>query len=51
MIKAKNYMACALLLFTLWGGNTVTAQTNNNIVVQVDKPIAEVQPTMWGVFF
>ena len=51
MIKAKNYMACALLFFTLWGGNTVTAQTNSNIVVQVNKPIAEIQPTMWGVFF
>ena len=26
-------------------------QNNNSIVVQVNKPIAEIQPTMWGVFF
>ena len=25
-------------------------QNNNSIVVQVNKPVAEIQPTMWGVF-
>lgn len=29
----------------------VQAQTNSPIIVQVNKPIAEVQPTMWGIFF
>ena len=24
---------------------------NSGIIVQVDRPVAEVQPTMWGVFF
>jgi alpha-N-arabinofuranosidase len=27
------------------------AQTNNQIVVKTDATIAEIQPTMWGVFF
>jgi alpha-L-arabinofuranosidase len=27
------------------------AQTNNVITVKADKPYAEIQPTMWGVFF
>ena len=29
----------------------VKAQNNTPIIVQVNKPVAEVQPTMWGVFF
>ncbi len=28
-----------------------TAQTNNIITVKADKPYAEIQPTMWGIFF
>jgi alpha-L-arabinofuranosidase len=27
------------------------AQNNNKIIVQVNNPVAEVQPTMWGIFF
>ena len=27
------------------------AQNNTPIIVAVNKPIAEIQPTMWGVFF
>ena len=29
----------------------VKAQNNTPIIVQVNKPIADIQPTMWGVFF
>ena len=29
----------------------VKAQNNTPIIVQVNKPVAEIQPTMWGVFF
>ena len=29
----------------------VKAQNNHPIIVQVNKPIADIQPTMWGVFF
>jgi alpha-L-arabinofuranosidase len=28
-----------------------TAQTTNIITVKADKPYAEIQPTMWGIFF
>ena len=27
------------------------AQTSNQIIVKTDAAIAEIQPTMWGVFF
>ncbi len=30
---------------------SVRAQTKTTLTVQADKPIAEIQPTMWGVFF
>ncbi len=29
---------------------SVRAQTKTTLTVQADKPIAEIQPTMWGVF-
>lgn len=29
----------------------MSAQSNENIVVKVNQPIAKVQPTMWGIFF
>jgi alpha-L-arabinofuranosidase len=28
-----------------------TAQTSNVITIKADKPYAEIQPTMWGIFF
>src|ERR1700712_5275338 len=27
------------------------SQTNNIITIKPDEPIAEIQPTMWGIFF
>ncbi|MEO6731718.1 MAG: alpha-L-arabinofuranosidase C-terminal domain-containing protein [Ferruginibacter sp.] len=30
---------------------TLPAQQNSKIIVQVNKPIATVEPTMWGIFF
>ena len=30
---------------------TVAAQQKDDIIVSVNKPIAAVQPTMWGIFF
>ncbi len=29
----------------------LSAQLSSKLTVQVDKPLAEVQPTMWGIFF
>lgn len=43
----------AYLSFTitfLWASN-IHAQTKQDIIVSVNNPIAEVQPTMWGIFF
>ena len=42
-------MRTFLLLFLT---STITwAQSTAPLVVKVDKPVAEVQPTMWGIFF
>ncbi|HEX5167743.1 MAG TPA: alpha-L-arabinofuranosidase C-terminal domain-containing protein [Cyclobacteriaceae bacterium] len=30
---------------------TARSQSSSQIVVKVDKPVAEIQPTMWGIFF
>ncbi len=46
-------MSCRLLLtlfIIFFSVAQVSAQTTR-LTVEVDKPIAEVQPTMWGIFF
>ena len=47
----KRLFIVSLISTGLLSPNLVHAQTNNTIKVQVNKPLAEVQPTMWGVFF
>jgi alpha-N-arabinofuranosidase len=49
----KNRMSYRLLLtlfIIFFSVAQISAQTTR-LTVQVDKPIAEVQPTMWGIFF
>ena len=48
-MKQKKFTLTNLvfILFTFFA----TAQTTNIITVKADKPYAEIQPTMWGVFF
>ena len=46
----KNFLSFLLLLFMMTSG-TVLAQQPLEISIQADKPGAEIQPTMWGVFF
>jgi hypothetical protein len=44
----------AILLFALYAATTFSqsnVQAKCMINVKVDKPIATVQPTMWGIFF
>jgi len=41
-------MRNSLILILLFASTSVCAQT---ITVTVDKPAAEIQPTMWGIFF
>ncbi|RZL17623.1 MAG: alpha-L-arabinofuranosidase [Pedobacter sp.] len=43
----KNILAFALSLITVG----TFAQTNDQITIKTDSPIAAIQPTMWGVFF
>jgi len=38
------------VLIVLIGSSELSAQSTK-LTVQVDKPIAEIQPTMWGIFF
>ena len=46
----KKLYAISVILFLL-SVSGVVAQRENNLVVQVNKIIAPVQPTMWGIFF
>jgi alpha-L-arabinofuranosidase len=39
------------VLCALVGTCGVWAQSKTTLTVQADKPVAEIQPTMWGVFF
>jgi alpha-L-arabinofuranosidase len=48
-MNLKKNILLVLMSVTLTG--IAVAQTNNVITVKADKPYAEIQPTMWGVFF
>src|SRR5215207_3140131 len=48
MIKLKRSLALLVLIAGCCLQAPVSAQ---NITVQVNKPVASIQPTMWGVFF
>ena len=43
-IKKLFFLLFALLMCT-------TGFTQNKLIVQVNKPVADIQPTMWGIFF
>lgn len=51
MMKKISYQWAACLLFATNFSFSAIAQKPQNLVVQVNKPITEVQPTMWGIFF
>ncbi len=48
-MKLNKHIPVALLSFALT--SFVFAQTKNTLVIQANKPVADIQPTMWGVFF
>ncbi len=50
-MKRVYYKPVAGLLLALSFTFSATAQKAQNLVVQVNKPVSVVQPTMWGVFF
>ena len=47
----RTFLAAALAPFCLVAGSAQAQQQVQSISVQVTKPTAEVQPTMWGLFF
>lgn len=50
-MKNKFLMACAIATSMLPGINQAYAQVNKTFTVKANEIKAEVQPTMWGVFF
>jgi alpha-N-arabinofuranosidase len=50
-MNIKRLVASIIItVIALWPGY-LKSQSKQGIVVSVDKPIAAVQPTMWGIFF
>lgn len=50
MTKILKYLSCGAVLMGLLPVN-MAAQKVSPIVVKVNQPKAEIQPTMWGIFF
>ncbi|MEO7766661.1 MAG: alpha-L-arabinofuranosidase C-terminal domain-containing protein [Ferruginibacter sp.] len=50
-MRIKKLLAATLISSGLLLPAISFSQQNNNIIVQVNKPIATIQPTMWGIFF
>jgi alpha-L-arabinofuranosidase len=47
----KYFKILVLTVMTVYGGIEVMAQNKTVMIVDADKPVSEIQPTMWGVFF
>ena len=47
-MKIKNWITALVLVI---GAQHTDAQGKNDIIIKAYAPIAEVQPTMWGIFF
>jgi alpha-L-arabinofuranosidase len=47
----KNYLTAASVAIALFAASPVQAQKKADIIVKVNAPVADIQPTMWGVFF
>ncbi|MCX6262121.1 MAG: alpha-L-arabinofuranosidase, partial [Bacteroidia bacterium] len=50
-MKRKSYLLFVFLFMLFVKESNITAQEALEISVQADKPGAEIQPSMWGVFF
>ncbi len=44
----KTFLALA---FTILAFTPLQSQTPTELIVKVNEPIADIQPTMWGIFF
>src|SRR5215218_10395767 len=47
----KNYLTPAVVAIALLATLPAQAQKKADIIVKVNAPVADIQPTMWGVFF
>ncbi len=50
-MSIKKSIACIIFLITIVCSDKIAGQSKPDIVINVNNPIAEVQPTMWGIFF
>lgn len=50
-MRVKKLLVSLLVTASVGIHLTATAQNKNAIIVKANNPVAEVQPTMWGVFF
>ncbi|MEO6230723.1 MAG: alpha-L-arabinofuranosidase C-terminal domain-containing protein [Ferruginibacter sp.] len=50
-MRIKLLLAAVVFLTAIYMPLQNFAQKNDHLIVQVNKPIAVVQPTMWGIFF
>ncbi len=50
-MSINKLLATAVALNSIFFVPVAKGQTGSPIIVQVNKPVAEVQPTMWGIFF
>jgi alpha-L-arabinofuranosidase len=50
-MRIKHLLATTLITIGIMMPSLLKAQNNNKFIVQVNNPVAEVQPTMWGIFF
>ncbi|MEO8416601.1 MAG: alpha-L-arabinofuranosidase C-terminal domain-containing protein [Ginsengibacter sp.] len=50
-MNLKQLLTCLFFTLAFFSIQNVYAQSKADIVVSVSKPVAEVQPTMWGIFF
>ncbi len=50
-MNVKKLLTYIFFLPTIFYTAKISAQDKQDIIVAVNKPIAEVQPTIWGIFF
>ncbi|MBC7689240.1 MAG: alpha-L-arabinofuranosidase, partial [Aquabacterium sp.] len=50
-MRIKKLLTASLIATGFLVPVMLHAQQNNNLVVQVSKPVAAIEPTMWGIFF
>ncbi|CAN5655842.1 alpha-L-arabinofuranosidase C-terminal domain-containing protein [soil metagenome] len=50
-MRIKLLLAAAVFLTAIYMPLQNFAQKNDHLIVQVNKPVAVVEPTMWGIFF